>query len=604
MLAPTVNMHRSTLNGRNFECYSEDPFLAGEVAVAYITGLQARGVGATVKHFIGNKSEYQRTTISSDIDERTLREIYMPPFEAAVKRAGTWALMTSYNRLNGTFVSERAEIVNGVLKSEWGFEGVVMSDWAATHTTAEALNAGLDLEMPGPGVHRREKLIAAFQSGVVRAPAIREAARRILRLIDRAGEFDNPDAPAERAEDLPSTRALIRRAGAEGVVLLKNNAALPLVVRSGGTLAVIGPNAKVARAMGGGSARLNPHYLVSPFEALRGALPADVTLAYELGADNRRLAAVMKGKVAADFYDGTDFSGPIRRSDASDEGLFMFIGGDGRGVDVANFSARVRTTQTPDVTGDHEFSLVSTGPSRLYVDGELVVDNWDFALGLEFFATASDEAIGTRHLEVGRTYEVTVEWCSPADLGGLGLTVLRMGMSPVLGADALQGAVALAKTADVALLVLNGEWDTEGMDQPAEPRSARPSRRTDPPRRRGEPQHNRRVAERRPGVDALAERSRRCHRGLVSGPGGRQRHRGRAARQGQPGGRLPDVPAPPRRRPDAHQLSRRSGPCPLWRRDLCRLPLRRETQDRASVPFRLRAQLHALRGEVAQSRQG
>ncbi len=131
LLAPTVNIHRSTLNGRNFECYSEDPFLTSELAVACITGLQANGVGATVKHFIGNESEYQRTTMSSDIDERTLREIYMPPFEAAVKRARTWALMTSYNRLNGTYVSERAEIVNGVLKSESGFDGVAMSDGAA-----------------------------------------------------------------------------------------------------------------------------------------------------------------------------------------------------------------------------------------------------------------------------------------------------------------------------------------------------------------------------------------------------------------------------------------------------------------------------------------
>ena len=231
LLAPTVNIHRSTLNGRNFECYSEDPFLTSELAVAYISGLQAKGVGATVKHFIGNEFEYQRTTMSSDIDERTLREIYMPPFEAAVKRARTWALMTSYNRLNGTYVSERADIINGVLKSEWGFDGVVMSDWDGTRATAEALNAGLDLEMPGPGVHRREKLVAAYRSGLVCAPAIREAARRILRLIERAGAFDKPDIPAERAEDLPATRALIRRAGAEGMVLLKNEGALPLAVR-------------------------------------------------------------------------------------------------------------------------------------------------------------------------------------------------------------------------------------------------------------------------------------------------------------------------------------------------------------------------------------
>jgi len=331
LLAPTVNMHRSPLNGRNFECYSEDPFLASEIAVAYISGLQENGVGATVKHFIGNESEHQRATMSSDIDERSLREIYMPPFEAAVKRAKTWALMTSYNRLNGTYVSERAELLNGVVKREWGFDGVVMSDWTATRSTAEALNAGLDLEMPGPGVHRREKLVQAHKDSRVEATAIREAALRILRLIDRVGAFEAPGIPDERAEDLPATRALIRRAGAEGMVLLKNNGALPLAPKAGATVAVIGPNAKTARAMGGGSAELNPHDLVAPYDALRRALPGEVTLVYALGADNRRLAPVMSGDIVADFYEGTEFAGPAKRTMNVREGLFMFVGADGPG---------------------------------------------------------------------------------------------------------------------------------------------------------------------------------------------------------------------------------------------------------------------------------
>ena len=178
LLGPTVNIHRSTLNGRNFECFSEDPFLTAELAVAYIEGLQSQGVGATVKHFIGNESEYQRRTISSDIDERTLREIYMPPFEAAVKRAKTWALMTSYNRLNGRYVSERADIVNGVVKREWGFDGLVMSDWHGTQATAEALNGGLDLEMPGPPRFRGEKLIEAYRAGLASRASPRRAPRQ------------------------------------------------------------------------------------------------------------------------------------------------------------------------------------------------------------------------------------------------------------------------------------------------------------------------------------------------------------------------------------------------------------------------------------------
>ncbi|KPV51926.1 beta-glucosidase, partial [Kouleothrix aurantiaca] len=154
LLAPTVNIHRSTLNGRNFECYSEDPHLSARLAVAYIQGLQQNGVGATVKHFVGNESEFERMTISSEIDERALREIYLPPFEAAVKEAKTWALMSSYNKLNGTYVSERADMLLDLLKGEWGFDGVVMSDWFATHSTAPAQNGGLDLEMPGPSRFR------------------------------------------------------------------------------------------------------------------------------------------------------------------------------------------------------------------------------------------------------------------------------------------------------------------------------------------------------------------------------------------------------------------------------------------------------------------
>jgi beta-glucosidase len=150
LLAPTVNIHRSVTNGRNFECYSEDPFLSAELAVGYIKGLQGQGIGATIKHFVGNESEIERTTMSSEIDERALREIYLIPFEWAVKKAGTWGVMSSYNRLNGTFTSEHNWLLSTVLRDDWGYDGIVMSDWFGSHSTAETVNAGLDLEMPGP----------------------------------------------------------------------------------------------------------------------------------------------------------------------------------------------------------------------------------------------------------------------------------------------------------------------------------------------------------------------------------------------------------------------------------------------------------------------
>jgi beta-glucosidase len=401
LLAPTVNIHRSTLNGRNFECYSEDPFLTSEIAVAYITALQARGVSATIKHFIGNESEYQRDTISSDIDERPLREIYMQPFEAAVKRAKTWALMTSYNRLNGTYVSERADIVNGVLKGEWSFDGLVMSDWFGTKSTAEAVNGGLDLEMPGPARYRGQKLLEAFRDGRVSASALREASLRLLRLIDRVGAFADPVIPPERIDDRPEVRALIRRAGAEGIVLLKNNGVLPVAPKAGSTIAVIGPNAATAQIMGGGSAQINPHYRVTPLDALRTALGSDVSVAYELGAVNRRIAALYEGEVDIDFFDGEEFAGPVRHSAKSGEGFFMFIGDETPGFSPMNYSARLHTTHRPKESGDYQLSLIASGPSRLFVNGNLIIDAWSFEAGHEYFGTANNEVSATLHMGGG-----------------------------------------------------------------------------------------------------------------------------------------------------------------------------------------------------------
>ncbi len=468
LLAPTVNIHRSTLNGRNFECYAEDPFLTAEIAVAYITGLQRLGIAATVKHFVGNDSEYQRTTISSDIDERTLREIYLPPFEAAVSRGGSWALMTSYNRLNGSYVSEHATLIDGLLRNEWGFDGLVMSDWFGTRATAEALSAGLDLEMPGPGRYRGDKLLAAFRAGQVSGEALRQSARRVLRLIARVGAFEDPVIADERADDRPETRALIRRAGAEGIVLLKNDGILPLSPRAPLRIAVIGPNAKTAQIMGGGSSQLNPHYSISPFEGLAAALPEGVTLAYELGCTNHRLLPLVRGNVTIDVFDGTAFDGPVKHRITASDASFMFMGEETTGFSVRDFSARASFVYTPDQGGDHAIGLVASGPCRLFIDGALAVDGWDFRRGQEYFGSACAEVVATHHLVAGVAYDVVVETRSSDLEQALDVTVLRVGLAPVLGEEAVNRAIALAEQSDVALIFagLNGEWDGEGQDRP------------------------------------------------------------------------------------------------------------------------------------------
>ncbi len=175
LLAPTVNIHRSTLSGRNFECYSEDPHLTTELALAYIKGLQDQGIGATIKHFVCNDFEFERRSISSEVDERTLREIYLPPFKAAVKKGHVWAIMSAYNRLNGTHCSCNAFTLQTILRDEWGFDGLVMSDWWGTKSTAQSVNAGQDLEMPGPPLYRGEKLLQAVKDGEVTEATLDDA---------------------------------------------------------------------------------------------------------------------------------------------------------------------------------------------------------------------------------------------------------------------------------------------------------------------------------------------------------------------------------------------------------------------------------------------
>src|SRR5262249_4222237 len=238
-----------------------------KLGVAYISGLQAEGVAATVKHYAGNESEYQRNTISSDIPERALRELYLLPFELAVKDGGTWAVMSGYNKLDGTYCSENKRLLTDILRDEWGFDGLVMSDWGGTHSAGESVRAGLDLEMPGPAKARANLLQEAEADEATRA-AVRVAARNLLRLIERTSTFENPrevSLEAESGVEHPETTALIRRAGAEGVVLLKNEGGL-LPLPASATVAVIGPNAATGQVMGGGSAQINAHRRVSPLE--------------------------------------------------------------------------------------------------------------------------------------------------------------------------------------------------------------------------------------------------------------------------------------------------------------------------------------------------
>lgn len=291
LLAPTVNLHRHPLWGRNFEAFSEDPLLTGKLAAAYIEAVQSEGVMATVKHLVCNESEHERRMCSSEVDERTLRELYMLPFEFAVREAGVAAVMTSYNRLNGRYVADDARILAGILRGEWGFDGIVMTDWWALSSTVEAAESGLDIEMPGPGRSFGPALAEAVRKGNVREPLVDDKARRLLRVFDRFGALDAaveaPEAPEDTAED----RVVLRKVAAGGTVLLRNlDGLLPLDQARLRRVALIGPAASQLVVMGGGSARVRPHYELSLAGAVAERLGPDGEVVVEAGCPLARSA--------------------------------------------------------------------------------------------------------------------------------------------------------------------------------------------------------------------------------------------------------------------------------------------------------------------------
>ncbi len=275
VLGPGTNMKRSPLGGRNFEYYSEDPYLAGQMAASFITGVQSKGVGTSLKHFAANNQETQRMLISARVDERTLREIYLPAFETAVKKAQPWTVMCAYNKINGTYGSENHRLLVDILKNEWAFQGLVVSDWGAVHNRVTALKSGLDLEMPGPRDRRVQAVVGAVHSGDLDESIVDEAVRRILRIVFMAAE-----TPKGAPFDASAHHALARRVAAEGMVLLKNNGILPL--QSAKRIAVIGRAAQEAHFQGGGSSHINPTQVDRPFEELQ-KVAGDAELSYAEG---------------------------------------------------------------------------------------------------------------------------------------------------------------------------------------------------------------------------------------------------------------------------------------------------------------------------------
>ncbi len=303
ILGPTVNINRTPLWGRNFEAYGEDPYLTSRLAVAYIKGVQGEGVIATVKHFAANNQEFERHRVNAVVSERALQEIYFPAFKAAIQEAGVWSVMSAYNKLNGVYCAENPYLLKDVLQKQLGFKGFVVSDWGSTYSTVGTVNAGMDLEMPGGAPMKEwlqkpksvaagngsgwlvpEKVLPEISAGKISAATIDDNVGRILRIMFVSEQFDKPHA-GNGEIDTPEQRALVRKASAESIVLLKNAGdLLPLNSSKVQSLVVIGPNAAVARTGGGGSSLVVPKYAITPLKGIQDRAGERMRVSYVLGA--------------------------------------------------------------------------------------------------------------------------------------------------------------------------------------------------------------------------------------------------------------------------------------------------------------------------------
>jgi beta-glucosidase len=464
LLAPTVNIHRSPLAGRNFECYSEDPYLTAQMAIAYIQGLQSKGVGACIKHFVCNDSEVERRSMSSEVAERPLRELYLRPFQIAIREAKPWAVMSSYNRINGTYACENPLLVD-VLKGEWGFDGLVMSDWFGTYGP-DIVAGGLDLEMPGPTRWMGQYALDAVQQGRVSEAAIDDKLYRLLLTMQRTGALDQPELQAETSHNRPAHRQVARQAATEAVVLLKNErAVLPLDASQIGSIAVIGAPARWPAERGGGSTRVNPHYVITPLDAIRGKAGAKVE--YAIGCNIHKMplrldAKWLEGGIAAQYYPNKLLQGqPVSSETLDQTEVFWLIETTPRNVQLNDFSGRFTSAFRVPESATYEMSLSCVGQGRLFVDGKQIINLWDEDTPTE---RENHHARCRLELSADRPHPVVVEYASEITLTR---QHFRIGCQTIAPPDAMQQAVDLAARSDVALVFagLTGEWESEGFDR-------------------------------------------------------------------------------------------------------------------------------------------
>jgi beta-glucosidase len=490
VLGPTINLHRSALGGRLFEAYSEDPLLTGKLAAAYVNGLQGKGVGACLKHLVANESETLRNYMSSVVSEEALREVYLLPFEIAVEESQPWSIMAAYNDVNGVAATEQDHVNNEVVKGEWGWDGLLMSDWFATKTSAPAALGGLDLVMPGPDGPWGEALLRDVESGAVPESVVDEHVRRVLRLAHRVGALGGPDSyrswPAgSLAADAPSRREQLRRLATDGMVVLRNEGGV-LPLAGEGTVALVGRHGVETVCMGGGSAQVNPPYQVSIAEGLRAAIGDRLTVVDGVEVRERALPApssAIRDPFTSEpglHVEHVDADGVVMLAEHSPYSQVVTGWDDSlpRPTEQLRLSARLADG------GPVRLGFSGTGSWRISVDGTEVAsvdlaaegaDAGESMLKPPGWTTDVEAAEGTlveAVLTVVRSEpkpgpDGKLSTLSHAIASGMGIKALVVAPVPAPADQTIAAAVEAARSADVAVVAvgLTPEQETEATDK-------------------------------------------------------------------------------------------------------------------------------------------
>lgn len=462
LLGPAVNIHRSPLGGRNGEYFSEDPFLAARLGVAYIQGMQGAGVSACIKHFACNNQETDRNDVNATVSERALREIYLPAFEAAVKEGKVWSVMSSYNLVNGKHSSANPYLLTEVLKKQWGFDGLVMSDWGGVHET-DVVQAGNDLEMPKGENMSVPKLKAALADGSVTQAAVDESVHRILRTVIRVGLLDGPMHPDATIVNSPAHQQLALDAAEKGIVLLKNQPALlPLDSNRIKSIAVIGEAAEKLQINALGSPEVQPLHAVELLDGIKaraGNTPVTFAAA-RLDGEPFPASAVLTPDGSgthgfkAEYFKNRDLNGQPALVRVDDTINLRSPQLPEPGFPRNNFSARWTGKLVAPATGSYVFTLTGDDGFRIFLDGKKIIDHWT-----EGPATP---ATGAAELQAGKSYDLRIEYFQA---GGSYLAQLSW-QTP--GKPLYADAIAAAKKSDVAIVcVSTRRMEGEGNDRPS-----------------------------------------------------------------------------------------------------------------------------------------